>query len=112
MKTERSELETQRALEKQKLQIEQRTRELKLKTELAKIESEDRIYCEAMGSDVVNPPNDYKKKLQSQVNLPTRTATKQSFANVETEDGLDLRDVPSSNPVKDEDQASSYVAKM
>ena len=93
LEAERSVLETQQALEKEKLQTEQTARELKLRTELAKIESEEKIYSQAMGGDLVDLQSDYKKKFQSQVNLPTTAATKHSFVNPEVKRGQDPRDV-------------------
>ena len=111
LEAERSVLETQQALEKEKLQIEQTARELKLRTELAKIEAEEKIYSQAMGGDLVDLQSDYEKKFQSQVNLPTMAATKHSFVNPEVKRGQDPRDAQGTNSVKDEDQASSYVAR-
>lgn len=64
-----------------------------------------------MGGDLVDLQSDYEKKFQSQVNLPTTAATKHSFVNPEVKRGQDPRDAQGTNSVKDEHQASSYVAR-
>ena len=94
LEAERSELGAQQALEKERLQIEQRARELKLRTELTKIEAEEKIYTQAMGGDLEDLHANYEKRFQPRVNLPTRNVPKQTFREV-----------------KDEDQTSSYVAE-
>ena len=100
-------------LEKEKLQIVQRTRELKSITELAKNEARDKIYSPAIGYVSFDLQSDYEKNILFQMNLPTIAATKQSFANPEVckvKGGLYLKDALGSYSVKDEDRSSSYVA--
>ena len=82
---------------------------MKLRTELTKIEAEEKIYTQAMGGDLDDLHANYEKIFQPRVNLPTPNVPKQTFPEVKG--GLDTRDVPITSPVKDEDQTSSYVAE-
>ena len=64
LEAEKFELAAQQALEKERLQLEQRTRELQLRTELAKAEAEERIYSQAMDVNPLNPHTYHDKRDQ------------------------------------------------
>ena len=51
LEAERAELIKKQALEQERLQLDQRRRELELDKELAKVEAEERVYNEALGSE-------------------------------------------------------------
>ena len=83
---------------------------MKLRTEPARNEAEDSIYSRAIGEDLVVLRGDYGTKTQFEVNLPTMTATKPSFANPEIEAGLNPLDAPGTNTCKkDEDHQAIHM---
>ena len=81
---------------------------MKLRTEPARNEAEDRIYTRAIGENLVILRSDYGKKSKFEVNLPTMAATKPSFANPEVKAGLNRLDAPGKNTCKkDEDHQAN-----